>query len=549
MRARLAAVAVLALAAPGARAGAKDAVFDLKAVLAPPLRARVLKTTEKEGIVTEEVRFHSETDGGKDVEIFAYFSYPRGAKRLPAFVWNQGGLAQASSYWTEFGARRGYAALCIDFPMPGYRSTGGYAIVAGLELPADPRRAPIYHGAVALLRAVAFLESRPEVDRTRIGMAGSSWGGFYTTLMAGVDPRLKACSSMFGCGGLQLGNVWWDGRGPDPARDRAFRERWRTTLDPAWRLPHTKAAIAWFTGTNDTFYWLPAVDESYRRAGGPRHLSLLPNWDHALTPRLDEQVFAWLDVYLKGKPAFLSVGGLTVKADGLRRVATWTFAGPGAASAAELLVSYGEAGNWRGRYWQTVKAAVDGRTFRAELPASGLPAFVSGTVIDRDGFRYSTGLLRVGPVPGAAAAPPDYDGCSEWGDFEEGQLPYLRLHGLPVPGLSKEAKSGKQAAVLKAGETTLPPIHATAGVPHHFRAYAKADRPTAVTLRLAAPAGARHATAEKRFEVGAEWTELSLEFTPPADTSGSVRAVLAVPAGASVLLDQVTFRPIRPASQ
>src|SRR4051812_24952246 len=93
-------------------AQAKDPVFDLPVLLAPPLEARVLKSTETKGIITEEIMFHSHKDGDKRVDIFAFFSYPKGAKKLPAFVWNQGGLYQATTYWTEFGARRGYATLC-----------------------------------------------------------------------------------------------------------------------------------------------------------------------------------------------------------------------------------------------------------------------------------------------------------------------------------------------------------------------------------------------------------------------------------------------------
>ena len=112
----------------------------MPALLATPLNPRVLKSAEKDGIVTEEVMFHSEKDGAKSVDIFALFSYPKGRSKLPAFVWNQGGLHQATTYWTEFGARRGYATLCIDFPLPGYRSTGGYPITSGLELGDDPRR-------------------------------------------------------------------------------------------------------------------------------------------------------------------------------------------------------------------------------------------------------------------------------------------------------------------------------------------------------------------------------------------------------------------------
>src|SRR5258708_4679015 len=52
-------------AAQAARAGDKETVLDLKAILAPPLNVRVLKSTETDGIVTEEVMFHATKDGDK----------------------------------------------------------------------------------------------------------------------------------------------------------------------------------------------------------------------------------------------------------------------------------------------------------------------------------------------------------------------------------------------------------------------------------------------------------------------------------------------------
>src|SRR5687767_6938121 len=96
-----------------AQEAAVDKVFDVPALLDTPLNPQVLKTSEADGIVTEEVMFHSEMDGEKSVDIFAYFSYPKGAQNLPAFVWNQPSLAQANTYWTILGAKRGYATLCI----------------------------------------------------------------------------------------------------------------------------------------------------------------------------------------------------------------------------------------------------------------------------------------------------------------------------------------------------------------------------------------------------------------------------------------------------
>jgi dienelactone hydrolase len=535
---------VVLFAGPIASSLADDPVFDVRAQSATPLQARTLKNTERDGIITEEVRFHSEKDGDKDVSIFAYFSYPKGGRKLPAYIWNPGGLGQASPAYTEAGARRGYATLCIDFPQPGYRSTGDYPINRGLEIGDDPRRAPIAHGAIALLKAVSYLESRPEVDKERIGMAGSSWGGFFTTLMVGVDPRLKVGVCLYGTGNLQLGNAWWDGQSrhgrtsPTPAE----RERWRKTLDPAWRLPTKKTPIAWITGTNDGFYLLASVMQSYDMAGGAKHLMLLPNWDHALPPRLhDEQVSLWLDVYLKGKKEFLTVSPVTVKNEDGRLIAWWDFEGE--ASAADLIASYGDAGNWRGRYWHTFKADIKDHTCRAELPAGSLPCYVSGSVIDRNGLRFSTPLLRVdaAALGVKASSVPDYDGCVEWGGFEDSHLAFLVRHDRSgqtrwIPRRSTDAREGKYSAILKPGRTVLPPILSTATVPHRFSCFLKAEKPVDVTVQLAEK--------QKQFRVGTTWTETSLDFTPPKNVMGDIPASIVIPPGVTVLLDAVRFHPL-----
>jgi dienelactone hydrolase len=540
--------AVSALAADCACAGS-DPVFDVAALTGTPLEARVLKSAEKDGIVTEEVMFHSEMDGTNRVDIFAFFSYPKGAAKLPAFIWNQSGLAQASAYFPEFGAKRGYAALCIDFPMPGYRSTGGYPINAGLELGDDPKQAPIYHGAVALLKAVSFLQSRPEVDKDRIGMAGSSWGGFYTTLMCGVDPRLRACSAMFGTGSLHLGNSWWDSGGKGKLRDAAFRERWRTTLDPSFRLPKSKTPIAWFTGSNDFAYWLPAVMATHAAAGGPKHLTIMPNWDHGLPPIIDEQVFAWLDVHLKGGPAFLDVSPLEVIRQGRRLVARWKCSGtsrqPG---TGDLMLSYGEAGNWTSRYWIVIEADIINRQYSVDLPAAALPYYISGSVTDTKGFRSSTPLLRVDSaslVVADSEAFPDYDGCSMWGGFEPEQVNFLKALAWMNPQVSTDAREGRQSCVLEA-RTVARNIYFTAGLPHRFDCYLKAEAETEIQIALTGEFDGERKIEERAFVIGKEWTEVSLDYTPPKCHVGSLSAAFTVREGARALLDSVSFRPVRP---
>ncbi|MHB0939582.1 MAG: alpha/beta hydrolase family protein [Armatimonadota bacterium] len=525
---------------------AADPVFDVPALIGTPLNAKVLKSTEKDGIITEEVTFHSEMDGEKSVEIFAFFCYPKGAKGLPAFVWNQAGLGKASTYFPELGAKRGYAALCIDYPLPNYRSTGSYNVYVGLD--GDAKASGLYHTAVALLKAVSYLQSRPEVDPERIGMAGSSWGGFFTTMMAGIDPRLKAASAMFGCGALELGNQWWDGAGNSAKMTPADRERWKATLDPALRLPNSKTAMGWFSGTNDVFYWMPALMESHARAGGPKHLSLMPNWDHGLPPQLDDQVFGWLDVHLQGKRPFVAITPLQLANRRGRMVASWTFTPvPGRPiKSAELALSFGDAGNWSSRFWKVLPAGIAGVECKASLPLSAQPYYLVGTVIDEQGYRYSTPLLFVDPDKlgyRTVNKIGHYNGAI-WGDFEDASLVIARAFAMRMPSLVTEAHDGKQAAKLPAGHTGLLPIYFTAGVPHRLTCYLKSAAPADVTLRLSGTFDGKPATSETTTTIGTTWTKAEMDFTPPQALAANLTLAVTVPAGTEVLLDSVSFCPI-----
>ena len=521
-----------------------DAIFDFKALTSTPLNPRVLSTVEKDGIVTEEVRFHSEKDGEKDVDVFGYLSYPKGAKKLPAFIWNMPSMARASTYWTELGARRGYATLCIDMPLPGYRSTGSYPIGWHFAPNTPPRENPMVHGAVALLKSVSYLESRDEVDQNRIGMAGSSWGGFWSTMMAGIDPRIKAASAMFGAGALQEGNVWWHA---DPKKfDAKFLEQWRMTLDPTFRLPKSKAAIAWFTGTNDHFFWPPSVMKTYERAGGPKHLTLMPNWNHGLPPRQDEQVFVWLDIHLKNEPVFLKVSpvGTGPHRDGL--LVHWSFSGPRQIKEAHLILSPGKAGNWENRPWTSLPAKVEGNVCSVVVPYNAVPYYISGTVTDSEDYISSTPLvvadenyiLREKPTK------PNYDGAASWGNFEPDAIWFLKGLAFANPSVSNDAHEGKQAIALTTGKNTLRPLYYVAGIKHRLAVYLKADKPTSIKIELNGNFDNVPQLESKEFAIGITWTKVELDLTPRESKIGNIHVNFLVPDNAKVVADTLSFKPI-----
>jgi hypothetical protein len=135
---------------------------------------------------------------------------------------------------------------------------------------------------------------------------------------------------------------------------------------------------------------------------------------------------------------------------------------------------------------------------------------------------------------------PDYNGCGQWGGFEDDQIAFLERHDRSgqarwVPRLSNVAQDGRQSAIVPAGTTLLPPILWTAAIPHRLTCYLKADKPVDVTLQVG--------PARQVCNVGTDWTKVVLDVTPSSDLWGEVPGSLSAPAGATILLDTMSFHP------
>lgn len=65
------------------------------------------------------------------------------------------------------------------------------------------------------MRALDYLETRPEVDPKRMGMGGLSWGGFQCTIVSALDNRIVANAPAAGCSvGFRR---WFQSMGPTSA--------------------------------------------------------------------------------------------------------------------------------------------------------------------------------------------------------------------------------------------------------------------------------------------------------------------------------------------
>ena len=102
-------------------------------------------------------------------------------KKFPVVIAFQGADTMAEATIMGGGAysARGMAYLAVDFP-----GQGGALRLKDLHLPPDTER--------VVKAMIDYLETRPDVDATRVGMQGISMGGYGVPRAASGEKRIKA---------------------------------------------------------------------------------------------------------------------------------------------------------------------------------------------------------------------------------------------------------------------------------------------------------------------------------------------------------------------
>ena len=127
----------------------------------------------------------------------------------PALLLQHGASTKKDDHYIQQPARRwseaGYVCLAID--APGHGERAGESPASRREL---ARRGLLHRmrdmfvqGVVDLMRALDYLEARPEVDVARIGYMGVSMGTFLGVPLCGMDRRLRSAAFIIGGGNLR----------------------------------------------------------------------------------------------------------------------------------------------------------------------------------------------------------------------------------------------------------------------------------------------------------------------------------------------------------
>ena len=163
------------------------------------------------------------------------------------------------------------------------------------------------------VRALDYLQTRKEVDGTRLGVTGRSGGGAYSWWLAGIDERIKAAVPVAGITDLRNHVVDGAVEGHCDCMFMVNTHRWDYPTVAA--LAHPRALQISNTDKDGIFpldgvqrlYWkvrdvytLGATDEPYRPAKNDLGLQISEG-GHVDSPELQVAAFRWMNRFLMGK--------------------------------------------------------------------------------------------------------------------------------------------------------------------------------------------------------------------------------------------------------
>jgi cephalosporin-C deacetylase-like acetyl esterase len=228
---------------------------------------------------------------GKPTRVFAWIGLP--AKRegkVPGIVLVHGGGGTAYKEWVQKWNAQGFAAISIAVEgqtdasekkdaksRPNWvrHAFGGPArdgTFADTKLPLKEQW--MYHALADTMLANSLLRSLPEVDATKIGVMGVSWGGVITSTVIGLDARFAFGIPTYGCGHLFDAENHW---GKALHDNEGYKQLW----DGMNYADRVKMPVLWLSWPQDAHFPLGCQAENYRKAPGPRMVSLITKMGHS----------------------------------------------------------------------------------------------------------------------------------------------------------------------------------------------------------------------------------------------------------------------------
>lgn len=274
-----------------------------------PIHATVTGILDRGDYVVEKIHFQSIPGA----YVFANIYRPAKTNgKLPAVLYLCGHSKgkgddryQANARW--FG-QHGYVAMILD-PIQLGESQGMHHGTYRHDRWDWPSRGYTPAGTEVwnAMRALDYLQSRPDVDGNRLGVTGNSGGGAMSWFLGAADDRVKCVVPVCQSGSIQ--HVVTD-RATDGHCDCTF---WINYY--RWCWPDIGALIAprsfMIAASSDDILWRPYGyrETAHRIRQQYAALDAIHNFDlvedlapHGYTPKLRRAIFTWFNTHLKNDP-------------------------------------------------------------------------------------------------------------------------------------------------------------------------------------------------------------------------------------------------------
>jgi hypothetical protein len=172
----------------------------------------------------------------------------------------------------------------------------------------------MYHAVSDVILAHSLLASMLEVDADRIGITGISWGGILSSLVSGVDSRLKCAMPVYGAGYLYESKGHFGEHGDASLEFIEKKKFW----DPANQFKTGSVPTLWVNGDSDAHFSLNITSHSYEVTSDHAFMTIHPSMKHGhyvgWNPNQIPEIYAFADYILKGKTPGL--GSITQQPSG-----------------------------------------------------------------------------------------------------------------------------------------------------------------------------------------------------------------------------------------
>ncbi len=400
-----------------------------------------------QGLFFEGLPYH-----GDSTSVFCWYGLPEDLPdgvRVPAVLLVHGGGGTVYPDWVKKWTDRGYAAVSIalegqvagpkdasgSWPKHEYSGPKRTAFFSDIqtELTEDVW---FYHAVADVILAHSLIRSFPEIDTTRIGLTGISWGGILGSVIPGIDQRLAFAIPVYGCGFLQDSPLYKRQMG---ALSEAAVQEYLESWDPSNYLPRISMPTLYVNGSNDCHFTMNCFTSSYEALDVEKYLRVEHNMSHGHAPGWrPEAIYRFADYICKGgsRP-------VQFKFESLANRSRVNYSYEGELQLASLLYTTDTADWDCDNYkWMEIPALLDTASKRvsARLPDEAQYFFVNG--ISMEGTLSSSSMRKVEDDPAFAHYPefswekvPLYMHMRKSTAFNPEELEYLA--GFPLVSVEK----------------------------------------------------------------------------------------------------------------